>query len=125
MKNPGGYIGEALTAEQWRSKSKGRGRSRVPGTMNKTERAYADHLLAIVQPAWFKYEGITLKLGPDCRYTPDFAVMLHDGTIEFHETKGFRRDDAMVKIRAAADAFPFVFRLVERTDGGWRVTEIK
>ncbi len=81
--------------------------------MNQTEAKYAQ-LLDLRQKAgeilWWEFEGITLKLADDTRYTPDFDVMLPDGSIECHETKGFWRDDALVKIKVAAKQFPFKFR---------------
>jgi hypothetical protein len=90
--------------------------------MNGTERRYAA-VLALRQQAgeviWFKFEGMTLKLADDTRYTPDFAVMLADGLIECHETKGFLRDDALVKIKVAAAQFPFKFRMFSRKRGQW------
>lgn len=115
-----------FTAAQWQAR-KAKGTRRVPGTMNKTEARYDAILSRRDDVAWHKYEGWTFKVGPDCRYTPDFAVMLSDGTLEVHEVKGtFRRDDAMVKIRAAAGMFPVVFRLCEYdAKTGWTTTEIK
>jgi hypothetical protein len=81
--------------------------------MNKTEARYAA-TLELQQKAgeilWWKFEAITFKLADDCRYTPDFVVMMPDGMIELRETKGFWRDDALVKIRVAAAQFPFRFR---------------
>jgi hypothetical protein len=81
--------------------------------MNGTERKYAQ-LLELRQKAgeilWWKFEGLTLKLADDTRYTPDFVVMLKDGMIECHETKGHWRDDALVKIKVASAQFPFKFR---------------
>ncbi|MGD0968655.1 MAG: hypothetical protein ABR949_10240 [Candidatus Aquilonibacter sp.] len=64
-----------------------------------------------------------MKLAPDTRYTPDFAVMLADGSLEMHETKGFMREDALVKIKLAAELFPFRFFLVKRDRDGWDVKE--
>ncbi len=56
-----------------------------------------------------KFQSITLKLGDDCRYTPDFsAVSAKDDALEFYETKGFMRDDAQVKLKAAATQFRFL-----------------
>lgn len=116
----------AITSEEFRSTlGRARGVRRAPGTMNKTEARYADVLRFRADVAWHRYEGITLKLGPDARYTPDFFLMLVDGTLECHETKGFRRDDAMVKLRVAAGMFPFAFRLCEYTSKyGWKIREI-
>jgi hypothetical protein len=94
--------------------------------MNKTENAWADILDAwkksgSVHEWWF--EGITFKLGDDCRYTPDFLVQRPDGKLECHEVKGFWRDDAKAKIRVAAGMFPFRFVAVSRRatnrGGGW------
>lgn len=84
------------------------------GVMNSTEIAYCRILElqranGTIKEWWF--EAITLKLAADCRYTPDFMVQMPDDTIEFHETKGgIWRDDSRVKIRVAADKFPFRFR---------------
>ena len=104
------------------------------GTMNNTEAAYAQLLdLMITQGkiAWYKFEGITLKLADMTRYTPDFIVMLDNGEIEIHEVKGslsFIQDDAKVKIKVAADIFPFRFIIVapraKKHGGGWETKEI-
>lgn len=104
----------------------GKGIRRVPGQMNRTEAAYAarlDVLKVAGEVAEWWYEGITLKLGADCRYTPDFLVMLPDLTLEVHETKGFMRDDALVKLRVAAGMFPFRVRLVRLVRGAWIVRD--
>lgn len=83
-----------------------------PGVMNGTERAYS-LLLSRRRDAGeiseYFFEDIKLKLGKACFYTPDFMVIRTDGRIEMHEVKGFWMDDARVKIKAAADKFPFVF----------------
>jgi hypothetical protein len=95
---------------------KGRTARRAPGTMNRMEKAYSEVIIQrqrIGEVEWWAYEGITLKLAPDTRYTPDFAVMLADGSIEFHEVKGFMEDDAWVKLKVAAEKFPFRFVLVK------------
>jgi len=99
------------------------GRLKV-GTMNKTEAAYAAALDArryAGEVAWFKFEGIKLRLADNTFYTPDFAVMLSDGTLEMHEVKGFWHDDARVKIKVASDIYPLRFiaiRIKSRKDGG-------
>jgi hypothetical protein len=98
-----------------------------PGDMNRTEAAYAQTLEARKQAGevvWWEYEGITLKLADDTRYTPDFAVMLANGEMEMHETKGFLREDAWIKLKVAARQFPFRFWLVKKVKpsdgGGWK-----
>ena len=78
--------------------------------INKMEQAYAFGLEARKHKGEIKqywYEGITLKLGPDCRYTPDFLVQLADDTLELHEVKGHWRDDAKVKLRVCMEIYPF------------------
>ncbi len=101
------------------------------GEMNKTERAY-DEALTIMQSAgeilWCKFEAIKFRLADNTHYTPDFAVMKADGQMEFHEVKGYMMDDANVKIKVAAEMFPFRFFLVKarakKDGGGWAITEV-
>lgn len=100
------------------------------GKMNGTEQAYAETLRikqAAGEIAWFKFEGMTFKLAEGCRYTPDFIVMLPDGTLEAHEVKGFWTDDARAKIKVAAELFPLRFIAVhkkpKREGGGWRIED--
>ena len=75
--------------------------------MNGTEAAYARVIESDPGVLWFGFEAITLKLGPRLRYTPDFAIVQKGGQLGFVEVKGFWRDDARAKIKAAAAAFPF------------------
>lgn len=103
-----------------------KGRLREAG-MNRLERAWADQLqlrFLAKEIAWYRYEGITLKLAPDTRYTPDFAVMLAGGELELHEVKGHMRDDAAVKLKVAAEQFPFRVLLIQRHGKAWGVREI-
>jgi hypothetical protein len=102
---------------------------RLPvGSMNKTEQAYAAHLDEMKADGtiqWYRFEGVKLRLADNTFYTPDFAVMAGDGTMEMHEVKGFWQDDARVKIKVAADQYPFVFIAVtaksRKEGGGWAV----
>ena len=69
------------------------------GQMNQTEEAYARDLelrRTLGEVAWFKFEGVKLRLADNTFYSPDFAVMLANGQIEMHEVKGFWHDDAQV-----------------------------
>lgn len=100
------------------------------GAMNKTEQAYAAYLTqlqAVGGILWHKFEGIKLRLADNTFYTPDFAVMRPDGQIELHEVKGFWQDDARVKIKVAADMYPFKFLAIKarakKSGGGWEVEE--
>lgn len=100
------------------------------GERNKSEAAYESVLQArkiAGEVAWYRFEGIKLRLADNAFYTPDFAVMLASGQIELHEVKGFWADDARVKIKVAADQYPFRFIAVmarsKRDGGGWKVEE--
>jgi hypothetical protein len=96
------------------------------GERNKTEAAYEQTLELLKQAGqvlWYRFEGLKLRLADNTFYTPDFAVMRDDGTMECHEVKGFWQDDAKVKIKVAADAYPFKFfaikALPKKNGGGW------
>lgn len=94
------------------------------GELNGTEAAYRDLLtqrMIAGEIAWFKFEGLKLRLADNTFYTPDFAVMLSDNTLQCHEVKGFWQEDARVKIKIAADLYPFQFIAVRKRpkkDGG-------
>ena len=97
--------------------------------MNKTERAYADVLYArqlAGEIKRYRFEAWKLRLGLNLWYTPDFVVEMADDTVECHEVKGFWRDDARVKIVAAATEFDLLrfvaVRLVKRR---WEFEEIR
>ncbi len=77
--------------------------------------------------AWFRFEFLTLKLADDTRLTPDFTVMLSDGEIQLHDCKVIHRgqtrphieDDALAKMRVAAES-PFrVFAVWPLPSGEW------
>lgn len=101
------------------------------GAMNKTEAAYAGHLDALKfngKIQWYRFEGMKLRLADNTFYTPDFAVMAADGQIELHEVKGFMQEDANVKIKVAAEMYPFRFVIVrtkpKKEGGGWKFQEV-
>lgn len=110
-----------------------KGVKKPAGAMNKTEQRYADRLAMQVmlgEVVWWKFGKVTFKIGDDCRFTPDFAVMLPDCTVEFIDTKGTKKgangkmkawseEDARVKIAAAAEQFPFVFKRAFFANGEW------
>lgn len=99
--------------------------------MNKTESAYAMELELRKRAGeiyWYGFEAIKLRLADNTYYTPDFAIVKPFGmNLEFHEVKGFWREDARVKIKVAAEMFPFQFTAVtkrkQRDGGGWKVEE--
>lgn len=101
------------------------------GAMNKTEEAYGRHLETrrmAGDVVWYKFEGVKLRLADNTFYTPDFAVMLESGFMEMHEVKGARAifsDDAKVKVKVAAETYPFpfvvAFPIPKSRGGGWEV----
>jgi hypothetical protein len=107
--------------------------------MNRTEAAYSNHL-ALLKAAGeildFSFEPEKLKIGPNCHYTPDFRVLIPEPSgepsIQFHEVKGtisktnkpFIEDDALVKIKAAAELHPYKFIIVWFNKGTWERREI-
>lgn len=100
------------------------------GSLNKTEMAYEDHLKQLQiagKVAWYKFEGLKFRLADNTFYTPDFAVMLADGTMQAHEVKGYWMDDARVKIKIAAELYPFQFLAIKKQakkdGGGWEIEE--
>ena len=118
-----------------RSAGKGKGASGLlalgrlkTGERNKTEALY-ETMLEDMRVAgdvlWYRFEGVKLRLADNTFYTPDFAVMLSTGVMEMHEVKGFWQDDARVKIKVAADLYPFRFiaarPLSKKDGGGWQI----
>lgn len=95
---------------------------------NRTEARYAAELEVRRRATdgdverWY-YEEWTFKIADDCRYTPDFVVILRDGSVVAVEIKGHLRDDALVKFKAAAKMLPFFHwkMLRARKGGGWDV----
>lgn len=100
----------------------------APGAMNKTEAKYAEHLELRKRDGdvlWYKFEGIKLRLADKTFLTPDFAVMTRDGVMELHDCKGFMMDDANVKLKVAAEQYPFRFYIVRKSKVGWAMQPVK
>ncbi len=105
------------------------GKRHKPGEMNQTESAYAEILEArklTGEVVRWEFESITFKIADNCRYTPDFAIWLSDGTMEFVDCKGAGPMDekSRVKVKCAAEKFPmFVFAIeqkqTKKNGGGW------
>lgn len=97
-----------------------------PKGMNKNEARYAQHLedrKRAGEIAGWWWEWINFVLAFDCRWKPDFVVMLPDGTIELHDTKGAKKngkgewvpwieEDARIKLHIAGTHFPFIVKAV-------------
>jgi hypothetical protein len=77
---------------------------------NKLEADYAEHLEAERQAGriarWWP-KPFKVRLANRCWYEADFLVQLPDGALEIHETKGFMRDDALLKLKFLVQTYPF------------------
>lgn len=69
------------------------------------------------------YEAESLRLGQGAWYKPDFRVVTADGFVEMHETKGFWREAARVRIKAAAALHPYRFKAIQKDKQGWKIEE--
>ena len=116
-----------------------KGTRRTRGEMNRNESAYAEHLRLLThagEVVWFAFEAIKLRLADNTTLTVDFVVMLRDGTIEFVDVKGYKKkangdpgywalEDSKIKLKIAAEMFPFVFRVVfQDKQKTWHSVEI-
>lgn len=93
--------------------------------LNELEKRYLAWLENL-RPTWLGVQCITLKLGHDCRYTPDFWALDGQG-LRAMDTKGEHTwEDSLIKIRVAARMFPFVrFLLVKQNGLVWDHKEVK
>lgn len=102
-------------------------RERKKRGMNGLERAFAQHLEFRKQAGelvWWGFEPIRIRLADGTFYKPDFVTVDANGRTEVWETKGFFREAAKVRIRVAAENFPWPFFIVVKAGGGFRVTRV-
>jgi len=111
------------------------GRKRERGEQNKTEarfeREWIMPRVMAQEIAWFAFEAIKLRLADATFFTADFSILPVDGVLEIIDVKGSPRiveEDARVKIKVAAELFPFRFffawPLPKAEGGGWHRDEI-
>lgn len=103
-------------------------RGRLPvHKMNKTEAEYSRHLELLKSAGeilWHRYAPMRLRLADGSYFKPDFGVLTRECLFELHETKGFWREAARVRIKVAAELFPFRFIAIKRAaNGGWEREE--
>lgn len=111
-----------------------------PRYRSKWEREFHEVLKARFPNAWIEYEPMRLRLANNTTYTPDFCVAVRemnavpcgDNTglpalhqITFWEVKGFWRASARVKIKVAAQLYPWakfiaVVKQKKKDGGGWK-----
>lgn len=100
---------------------------KLPGRFkSKWEADYAQRLgtLAIAGAIeYWGYETIKLRLATGAWYTPDFVVRIN-GRLEVREVKGFWREAARVRIKVAAEQFPWLpIHIVRYVNGQFRTIE--
>lgn len=102
------------------------------GQMNKTEERFAQ-MLELERHAgkvkWWKFEAIKLMLAKNTSLTVDFAILPETDILTLIDVKGSKAmvtDDARVKMKVAAEMYPFVFKIAyPRAKGeGWDIEEI-
>ena len=106
--------------------AKARLRQKAGDGLNKTERAFLGHLKGLWPVGEVRSQDITLRLANGVRYTPDFVAVAPGDYFHAYEVKGFMRDDAAVKLKVAATAYPWIsFHLVtKRKGGGWDIQAV-
>lgn len=119
MSNYSGYLSKRKYGG-----AKGRHKS---GQMNSLETWYKNILdnqkhAGMILEYWF--EEFKFRLADKTFYTPDFIVMNKEHELEVHECKGYMLDDANVKIKVAAEHFPFRFFVVKKVKGSISIKEV-
>jgi hypothetical protein len=103
------------------------------GGPNKTETRFENEHLKAMQIAGllasYAFESITLKLANGCKYTPDWVATFADPAqpITFYEIKGKQIwDDAIVKLKVAADKYPYFHFYLCAWDAktGWTIQRV-
>lgn len=104
------------------------------GEMNATEARFANYLRGLEitgEILWWRHEGIKLQLADNTTLNVDFNVMYADGLLVMIDVKGAKaiiEEDAKVKMKVAAEQFPFVFRYAfprqKKGGGGWIFEDI-
>lgn len=95
--------------------------------MNKLETKFADNLEERKingDILWYAYEPIRLRLAKNTTYTPDFVVMKSDLEIQVWETKGHWTSESRIKIKVAAEMYPFRFFAAMWKNKKWEIEEI-
>lgn len=123
--------GVNLPGQAEKPKAKGPRKARYTrhekGKRNKLEARYEAHL-GMLKAAGeiydFAFEPEKFRLaneGDACYFTPDFRVLLNDGTVEFHDTKGFMEEDALIKIKWFVQQHPYPLVIVKWVKGDWQL----
>jgi len=129
---PGVEQKQTMTASEYRGKTnnlqkyQALGRMKA-GVMNKTEKRYSELLEARKKSGdvlWWKFDALSLRLGDNLHYKPDFLVLTAESALECHETKGgYITEDGNMKIKMAAAIYPFRFLMQKWVKGKWDAIE--
>lgn len=95
--------------------------------LNKLEKAFLAYLRAI-NPPYIGIQNVTLKLGFDCRFTPDFTYVDKKGLLWFVDVKGPHQwEDSLIKAKTAARMFPWAYFALAKKgiEKPWEITVIK
>jgi len=117
---------EQPTARNGKERLQALGRMKV-GEKNQTEQRFEDEVLRPGMMTgdflWYRFEGVKLRLADNTFLTVDYAVLPKDGVLTMIDVKGgpgVFMEDARVKMRVAADTYPFVFQMAWPEKGrGW------
>lgn len=112
-----------------------KGLRRKRGEMNRNETRYAEYLDSLEGMHRYWFEPLSLRIshpekGQGARVTPDFLVLMEDGTTYMDDVKSPVADNAsIVRMKAAAELFPlWIFRTVvpiaKKRGGGWDIREL-
>jgi len=112
-----------------------KGLRRKRGEMNKTETEYSEILEndPDVHQWWFEPMSVRLSHPPEgqpATYSPDFLVLMVDGTTFIDDVKAAFRDRAGdVRVKAAAELFPLwrwrmVIKQRKKDGGGFVIKEV-
>jgi hypothetical protein len=112
--------------QEFHKAMEGRIVSKPRDRMNKTEREYSLIIEAMKRRGeilrW-EFEGMTLRLADDCKFTPDFFVIVSEVPlrIRFCEVKGKHIwDDSKVKFRIARKLHSWAqWELHQKNKDGW------
>lgn len=71
---------------------------------------------------WYDFEALKFRLADGAWYTPDFVSEDMHGSMVAWETKGFWREAARIRIKVAADKYPWIRFIAvtrDRRTGEW------
>jgi hypothetical protein len=128
----GSKITKAAVVEEVKVRAKTEPKERK---INKTEQKYGSHLEVQKKAGQihdYKFEALKFRLADECTYTPDFMVILKDGSVKMIDVKAFWKkankpgitEDSLVKMKVVGEQFPmFSFFATWEKDGVWEERE--